>query len=71
MKVEPLIVDDCVAVYREDEPEDRCMEAEMAMEFDPSAHVPVLSDHPQLTEVVIEINPEADAYALLQTIAIY
>jgi hypothetical protein len=66
VKVEPFVVDDRVVVYREDEPADRWMETEMAMESDPS-----IDDDSRLTEVVTEDNPEADAYALLQTIAIY
>ncbi len=69
MKVDACVVDEHVLIYREDELEDLMGWTEP--EFDSSTDVRVSPDDPRLTEMVVESNPEADAYAPAQTLAIH
>jgi hypothetical protein len=68
MKVDSCVVDDRVLISREDEPQD--LYGWKELEPDPSA-VQVSPDDPRLTEVIMRINPEADAYAPALTLAIH
>jgi hypothetical protein len=70
MKVEAYVFEEeeKVLIVREDQPED--VINQMGEEFDPSSDVLISEDDPRLTEVVVEMNPHADAYALITTISI-
>jgi hypothetical protein len=67
MEVDTCVVDESVLIYRKDENQD--LFAWMEPELDPSA-VQVSPDDPQLTEEMMESNPEADAFEPTETLAI-
>jgi hypothetical protein len=66
MEVDSCVVDESVLIYRKDEPQDLFGWTEP--ELDPSA-VQVSPDDPRLTEMVLEHNPEADAFEPSETLA--
>ena len=68
IKVDACVVDESVLIYRKDEPQELFGWTEP--ELEPST-VQVSPDDPRLTEVIIEGNPEADAFEPLETLAIH
>ena len=66
-KVNEIFVDESVLIYRKDEPQDLFCWTEP--EVDPSSYV--APDDPRLTEIVMESNPEADAFKPSETLAIH
>lgn len=66
--VDACVVDESVLVYRRDEPQDLFGWSDP--EPDPSA-VQVSPDDPRLTELIVAINPEADAFEPSETLAIH
>ena len=68
MEVDSCVVDESVLIYRKDEPQD--LFGWMELELDPSA-VRVSPDDPRLTKMVVEDNPEADAFEPSETLAIH
>lgn len=66
MEVDCCVIDESILGYRKDEPQDVFGWDEPKL--DPSA-IQISPDDPRLTEVAVEDNPEADAYAPAQTLA--
>jgi hypothetical protein len=71
MKLEAYVLEEeeKVLVVRQEDSGD--LMNQMGEDFDLRSDVQISEDDPRLTQEVIEIDPDADAYALVTTISIY